>query len=157
MDWVIQKSTELGMASLTPLISAHVIVRPHAARQAAQQDRWQRIALEAAQQSERWECPPILTLCEASSFFEQRFPSPVNLILSERGPWQSLTSIPLPSGSDSLVRIAVGPEGGWREEELAHAIECGFSPVTLGKRILRAETATLTALSVIQSRLGELG
>jgi 16S rRNA (uracil1498-N3)-methyltransferase len=157
MDWVIQKATELGMASLTPLISSHVIVRPHAARQAAQQDRWQRIALEAAQQSERWECPRILIPCEASDFFKQRLPSPVNLILSERGPWQSITSIPLPSGSNSLIRIAVGPEGGWRPEELDYAIECGFSPVTLGKRILRAETATLAALSVIQSRLGELG
>jgi len=157
MDWVIQKTTELGMASLTPLISSHVIVRPNAARQAAQQDRWQRIALEAAQQSERWEYPKILLPCEASDFFKQRLPSPLNLILSERGPWQSLTSIPLPSGLDSLIRIAVGPEGGWRPEELAHAVECGLSPVTLGKRILRAETATLAALSVLQSRLGELG
>jgi len=53
--------------------------------------------------------------------------------------------------------MAFGPEGGWSQEEVARALECGFVPVTLGTRILRAETATLAALSVLQGRLGELG
>lgn len=157
MDWVIQKATELGMASLTPLISSHVIARPKPERLAAQQDRWQRIALEAAQQSEQWECPRIHAPCSAEGYFEQSLPGAVQLILSERGAGESLTSIPLPGGADGMVRLAIGPEGGWRQEELTRAMDCGFSPVTLGKRILRAETATLAALSLLQGRLGELG
>jgi 16S rRNA (uracil1498-N3)-methyltransferase len=63
----------------------------------------------------------------------------------------------LPGARDGVIRLAIGPEGGWRQEELTRAIDCGFSPVTLGKRILRAETATLAALSLLQGRLGELG
>jgi 16S rRNA (uracil1498-N3)-methyltransferase len=157
MDWVIQKATELGMAQLTPLISSHAIVRPKPDRSVAQQERWQRIALEAAQQSECWECPQILAPCEARSYFQQGPPQSVNLILSERGPGWSLASCPLPAGGSSLIRMAIGPEGGWGEEEFAQAVESGFSPVTLGQRILRAETATLVALSLLQSRLGELG
>jgi 16S rRNA (uracil1498-N3)-methyltransferase len=55
------------------------------------------------------------------------------------------------------VAIAVGPEGGWTKEERGNALHYGFTPVTLGPRILRAETAALAALSILQSRLGELG
>jgi 16S rRNA (uracil1498-N3)-methyltransferase len=55
------------------------------------------------------------------------------------------------------VAIAVGPEGGWTKEERGNALHCGFTPVTLGTRILRAETAALAALSILQSRLGALG
>lgn len=157
MDWVIQKATELGVAALVPLMTAHTVVRPRTIRLAPQQERWQRIALEAAQQAERWEVPTVSAPWEPSKFFKVQSPAALKLILSARGPGQTLASIPLPCGPESLVVIAVGPEGGWTSEELAQALECGFLPVTLGNRILRAETATLAALSVLQSRLGELG
>jgi len=157
MDWVIQKATELGAASFVPLIGRHVVIRPKAARVATQQQRWQRIALEAAQQAERWEIPTVATPCEATAFFSQQPPADVNLILRERAPGQSLASIPLPNTPESTIVIATGPEGGWAREELGIALEHGFTPVTLGKLILRAETAALAALSILQSRVGELG
>ena len=157
MDWVIQKATELGAASFVPLIGRHVIIRPKAGRVSTQQQRWQRIALEAAQQAERWEIPTVAAPCEATEFFAKQPPADVNLILRERGPGQNLASIPLPSGPESTIVITTGPEGGWAREELAIALEHRFTPVTLGTRILRAETAALAALSILQSRVGDLG
>ncbi|MGH7208038.1 MAG: RsmE family RNA methyltransferase [Nitrospiraceae bacterium] len=157
MDLVIQKASELGAASLIPLVSRHVIARPRADRLVAQQQRWQRIALEAAQQAERWEVPVVHTTCNATEFFAGQPVHTVSLILSERGDGHSLTSVVLPCGPEGRVAIAVGPEGGWTKEERESALQCGFTPVTLGTRILRAETAALAAVSILQSRLGELG
>ncbi|OLD38375.1 MAG: hypothetical protein AUG11_00680 [Nitrospirae bacterium 13_1_20CM_2_62_14] len=157
MDWVIQKASELGAASLIPLVSRQVIARPRADRLVPQQQRWQRIALEAAQQAERWEVPVVHTTCEATEFFAGQPVHTVGLILTERGDGRSLASVALPSGPEGRVAIAVGPEGGWTKEERGNALHCGFTPVTLGTRILRAETATVVALAILQSRLGELG
>lgn len=157
MDWAIQKATELGAAAIVPLLTARTIVRPRPARVSTQQERWQRIAREAAQQAERREVPPIHPPIDATEFFRSHPPADLHLILGERDPGQSLATMALPDRADSHVILVVGPEGGWTREELASARECGFVPVTLGPRILRAETAALAALSVLQSRLGELG
>ncbi|WP_447972629.1 RsmE family RNA methyltransferase [Nitrospira sp. Kam-Ns4a] len=157
MEWVIQKATELGAAGLVPMISSRSVVRPQPDRVAGQRERWQRIALEAAQQSERWEVPEVAAPCEAREFFLRGSRATLALILSERGPGKPLSSIALPAGPAASLAVAVGPEGGWTGEELEAAVACGFVPATLGKRILRAETAVLAALSILQSRLGELG
>lgn len=157
MDWAIQKSTELGVAAIIPLISRHTVVRPKQGRIDSQQERWQRIAREAAQQSERWDIPMIEVPRDAVDFFATPDPAGLKLILSERRPGQSLRSVPLPSVPAQTVVLAIGPEGGWRDEELDAAGANGYLAVALGARILRAETAALAAVSVIQNRLGELG
>lgn len=158
MDWVVQKATELGVAGIVPLLTRRVITRPRPERVGPQQARWQRIALEAAQQAERWDVPHIERPQDARHFFSSRATDAVALILTERETGrESLTSISLPAGPESRILLAVGPEGGWEKEELSEALRHGFIPVTLGPRILRAETAALAALSVLQSRLGELG
>jgi len=157
MDWAIQKSTELGAAILVPLVSDQTIVRPKQGRAGAQQERWQRIAREAAQQSERWDIPMIEASRGAADFFSTPNLAGLKLILSERDARQSLRSVPLPSSPAQTIALAIGPEGGWRDEELDAAAANGFLAVTLGTRILRAETAALAALSILQSRLGELG
>ncbi|MFM8552607.1 MAG: 16S rRNA (uracil(1498)-N(3))-methyltransferase [Nitrospiraceae bacterium] len=157
MDWLIQKATELGVASLLPIVTSHTIVRPKTERHHVQQERWQKIALEASQQSERWEVPEIAAPCDTIAFFEAQSSASCRLILSERADGQSLATVALPSQPDESIVIAIGPEGGWTQEELGKARACGFLPVTLGQRILRAETAAIAALSIIQSRLGELG
>jgi len=157
MDWAIQKTTELGAAAIVPLVSEHTIVRPKQGRVGSQQERWQRIAIEAAQQSERWDVPAIGVPCTAMEFFVTPNPAGLKLILSERGTGQSLSAVPLPSSPTQTIALAIGPEGGWRDEELAQADANGFLPVTLGARILRAETAALAAVSILQTRLGELG
>lgn len=157
MDWAIQKATELGVGAMIPLVSEQTVVRPKRERVTAQQERWRRIAIEAAQQSERWEIPSVGVPCSAVEFFATPGLALRKLILSERSTGQALNSVPLPSTPVDTIALAVGPEGGWREEELAAARAHDFIPVTLGARILRAETAVLAAVSVIQSRLGELG
>jgi 16S rRNA (uracil1498-N3)-methyltransferase len=157
MDWVVQKATELGVAVIAPVVSARVITRPKADRLKPQQERWQRIALEAAQQAERWTIPVVSSSQSVSDFFETQAPSSLRLLLSERRSGQRLHAVALPDGPDHQVVLAVGPEGGWEGEEVQHALERGFTPVTLGSRILRAETAAIAAISILQSRLGELG
>jgi len=157
MDWLIQKATELGAAQFVPIVSHHSVVRPRADRVKNQQERWQHIALEAAQQSERCEIPDVEFPIEAEGFFTNHPTSDLRLILSERSHGQSISSLKLPAGRNERVVVAVGPEGGWRVEELDLAGRCGFVPISLGSRILRAETAGLAALTLLQSRLGQLG
>ena len=157
MDWAVQKATELGTAAIVPLISARVIARPKAERLGSQQERWQRIALEASQQAERWDVPAVKPPTRVSDFFTDDSLPLFRLILSERVDGLSLSSIELPTSPDTSIVLAVGPEGGWEKEELAQALDSRFTPVTLGRRILRAETAAVAAISIVQSRLGELG
>ncbi len=157
MDWIIQKATELGVATLIPLVAEQGIVRPRPSRSDAQQERWQRIAFEGAQQSERWDVPIVTAPHKADVFFAEQSVQDTKIILSERSSGSSLQQVALPAGAATRVIVAVGPEGGWRKEELQQAVQQGFLPVTLGPRILRAETAAVAALTVIQSRLGELG
>lgn len=157
MDWIIQKVCEIGVSSITPLVTNRVVVKVRDGWQDSKLLRWQRIALEAAQQSEQWVVPQILAPIEAATFFTKKTDCSLNLILSERWPGQGLGAIRLPTTPDSLVRIAVGPEGGWEKQELEHAMSAGFSPINMGQRILRSETAAVAALSILQSRLGELG
>ncbi len=157
MDWLIQKATELGTASLIPLLTERGIARPPASRIPTQQQRWQQIALEAAQQSERWDLLEVLPAREATEFFTEPPAHSLRIILCERRAGHSLSSLPLPSDPESVVSLAIGPEGGWTSEEVRVALEHGFVPVSLGGRILRAETAALTSVSILQSRFGELG
>ena len=157
MDWLIQKATELGVADILPLVTHLGVVRPRPDRVQTQRERWQRIATEAAQQSERWESPSIAVPMDVDVFFQDQRPASLRLLLSERLDGQSMSSVGLPiEGIDRMI-LAVGPEGGWKSEEVGDAIRCGFIAVTLGPRILRAETAGLAALTILQSRLGRLG
>jgi 16S rRNA (uracil1498-N3)-methyltransferase len=78
-------------------------------------------------------------------------------MLLERTGRRRLSEVPLPSGPSDTVVLLIGPEGGWRESEAAEALAKDFVPISLGSRILRAETAAIAAVSIIQSRLGALG
>jgi len=156
MDWVIQKSTELGVAAIVPLVSDRVIARPRAERVAVQQERWQRIALEAAQQAERWDVPVVHAPEPADTWFAGA-EGHVKLMLVERAEAQSLAAVALPDGAPSVISLCIGPEGGWTVGEQNAGRELGFLPVALGERILRAETAAIAAVTIVQSRTGELG
>ncbi|MGH7254947.1 MAG: RsmE family RNA methyltransferase, partial [Nitrospirales bacterium] len=123
----------------------------------SQVDRWQRVAREAAQQAERWDVPIILEPRAYEAALADCPDRPIRLILTERTGGLSLNATPLPNADSPGLVLAVGPEGGWTPEEVQQALEEGFLTVTLGKVILRAETATLAALSILQSRMGTLG
>lgn len=156
MSWVIQKATELGVSAIAPLISAHVAVRPQIDRLQAYQERWQSIAEEAAQQSERWEIPKLLLPRTTAEFWKEYQDSCVGIILIERESMKGFASLKLPSNPLGKIVLTVGPEGGWAQEELEEAQNNNFQSITLGPNILRGETATVAAISIIQNRLGYL-
>lgn len=156
MDWVIQKATELGVDRIIPVYATYSVVKLHADRTERQLARWQRIAVEAAQQSERWSVPHIeepINFSQVATGNAHSF----TIMLAERSTGASLQSIPLPTGADKRLLLLIGPEGGWTEEELRLSKTQGCTAVTLGTRILRAETAAIATISILQARLGELG
>ncbi|MFY4727706.1 16S rRNA (uracil(1498)-N(3))-methyltransferase [Nitrospira sp. BLG_2] len=156
MDWVIQKATELGVSEIVPIESRHSVVHLKADRLDNQLTRWQRIALEAAQQSEQWRVPAI-TLPQSLSTLLASRASTISLMLAERREGKSLQTVELPQDVTSSLLILIGPEGGWNKDEIEVAEQVKAVPITLGQQILRAETAAIAAISILQSRLGQLG
>jgi len=143
MDFLIQKATELGVHTFTPMITRYCEKRVHSARQI---ERWQRIILEACKQCGR----PIPMQIGDPITLEQLQPADSsNRIM----PWEDENNHPL---SPALLRdnrptlLLIGPEGGFHPTEVTLALDLGFSTVSLGPRILRAETAALAATSIIQ-------
>ena len=157
MDWVIQKATELGVSEIIPLQSRHTIVQLRPERLDAQLARWQRIALEAAQQSEQWRVPLTAQPQSLVECLARRPPPALSLMLTERLEGQSLRTVPLSPDNEESVLVLIGPEGGWAKEEVAQVEQAGATLITLGPHILRAETAAIVATGILQSRLGALG
>ena len=145
MDWVIQKATELGVAAIVPIHSTHSVIKPNPERLEHQRSRWERIARDAAQQSERWTIPTIADPVDLAEICRQYASAPLKSILVERSSGPSLATVPLPLDSQHPIVLLVGPEGGWAPDEQRLAQEQGFLPLTLGPRILRAETAAIAA------------
>ncbi|MBA5866017.1 MAG: 16S rRNA (uracil(1498)-N(3))-methyltransferase [Nitrospira sp. CR1.3] len=156
MEWVIQKATELDVDSIVPVHTRHGVVKIKPERVEHQLARWQRIALEAAQQSERWTIPTIAEPTELSKV-AVAYPSAGKFVMTERSTATAAATVALQSGPEQTILLVIGPEGGWDQDELHTMQEQGYRTVTLGSRILRAETAAIAGLSIIQSRLGELG
>ena len=157
MDWVIQKATELGVDELVPVQSRHSVVQLKADRIDSQIARWHRIALEAAQQSEQWHLPTIAPPQSLATLLRNCAAGTVTLMLAERLEGKSLRTVELPQDATGSVLMLIGPEGGWSKEEMRMAEQAGIEQVTLGPHILRAETAAIATISILQSRLGQLG
>jgi 16S rRNA (uracil1498-N3)-methyltransferase len=135
-ELALQKGTEIGVSSFLPLQTARCEVRAERVR--GKGERWEKILLEAAKQSGRLVVPAL----EPSLPFEQALASPgVNVMLDPSGTTE-------PPAGDSL-RIFIGPEGGWSDEELAAATEMGAHVWSLGPRRLRAETAAIAACTLL--------
>lgn len=147
---IIRPGTELGAATFQPLITERTLLKPSAAKQS----RWQRIVIEAAEQSERQWVPAIAVPMGWTDYLASLDPQPsIKLICVARYPSPLLGAYlhqvsPASHPSDSII-VATGPEGGWTETEIEQAIARGFQPVSLGKRILRAITAPTVALAQI--------
>jgi 16S rRNA (uracil1498-N3)-methyltransferase len=157
MDWVIQKATELGVDELIPIESRHSVVQLKADRVDHQLVRWQRIAIEAVQQSEQWHVPTIVPPQSLAALLTGRATRTLTLMLAERREGKSLQTVELPQDMTNSVLILIGPEGGWNKEEVQIAEQAKVVPITLGQQILRAETAAIATISILQSRLGKLG
>ncbi len=157
MDWVIQKATELGVHEIIPIESRHSVVQLKADRLDHQLTRWQRIALEAAQQSEQWRIPTIARPQSFTTLLSRDQTTSTIFMLAERHDGKSLQTIALPQNTSGSLLILIGPEGGWSKEEREIAERRGIKPMTLGQQILRAETAAIATIGILQSRLGRLG
>jgi 16S rRNA (uracil1498-N3)-methyltransferase len=145
-DLVVQKATELGVIKIVPLITRYADIKLRDEIDAAKRvARWQRIALEASKQSGRAVVPKV----ENPKQFESVLQNPC-LLFSEREGGHGLKQIENP------ITAIIGSEGGWSDEELDQARAAGAQLVTLGGRILRAETAAITAAALLQHRFGDL-
>jgi len=152
MGWVIQKATELGVSAIVPLITDRVILKLSGNQGETHHARWIRIALEAAQQSERWSLPTILPIQTFQQFLESPRQNPA-IFLAEREEGASLLTIPCAKEqSGAEVTVIIGPEGGWSPGEVEAAQSHNWTFASFGKEILRAETASLAALAILQAR-----
>ncbi|HJP94095.1 MAG TPA: 16S rRNA (uracil(1498)-N(3))-methyltransferase [Pyrinomonadaceae bacterium] len=151
-DLVVQKSTELGVSKIVPLITHFADIHLRDARDAAKRvSRWQRIAFEAAKQSGRAVVPEIATPVPFDSALAV---DDLGVMFSERlgDSLASLTNQPKPRAVTALV----GSEGGWSDEEIESARARDFHVITLGGRILRAETAAIVVTALLQHIFGDL-
>jgi 16S rRNA (uracil1498-N3)-methyltransferase len=157
LEWVWQKATELGVSTMVPVISQRTVVRPVSGLR-SKQARWDAIVREAAEQSGRGRLP---TMAPACNFADLLADAPgLRLVAWEEegesspGLIHALTRASLPVEAVSLL---IGPEGGLQSDEIAQAQAAGWQVVSLGVRILRAETAALAAVTLVMGALGEMG
>jgi 16S rRNA (uracil1498-N3)-methyltransferase len=150
-EWAIEKATELGVSTIVPLAAARSekALLVAAAKRA---ERWRKILIEASQQSRRVRVPKLEPLVKP----EQAFTSSkagVKILLSERPDAATLRDVLLNERASAAL-LAIGPEGGWTDEELEAARQAGLREASLGKLILRTETAVVAGLSCVNFALG---
>jgi 16S rRNA (uracil1498-N3)-methyltransferase len=159
MEWVIEKATELGAARFIPMTARRS--EKHLVQAApARVERWRRVAREAAKQSRRSDVPVVedVVLLKPAVHIRAAHPG-LSLLLAEQERTTTLyaamqAALQQPTMEKPAVNLAVGPEGGWTAEEEALFGTEGWQAVSLGPRILRAETAGITAMAVIAAMLG---
>lgn len=153
LEHVIQKATELGAAEIVAFPAARCVSRPEGKSLEKKRERWQKIAASAAEQSGRGVIPEIVTLSSYADALTRAAQADKAILFYEneraRTLWAAL------EGSWRTVSLLTGPEGGLTEAEVAQARESGLEICTLGRRILRCETAPLCALSAVMFAAGE--
>jgi 16S rRNA (uracil1498-N3)-methyltransferase len=151
MEWAIEKATELGIARITPILARRT--EKHLAQSALKRsERWRRIALESAKQSRRTDIPEISDPLQLKLALEQE-QSPTRILLSETEQTTTLAAAITQVTPTTGIALAIGPEGGWTPEEISIFTQHNWQPVTLGPRILRAETAAIAAIAIAASHL----
>ena len=154
LEHVIQKATELGAYEIVTFPSARCVSRPDEKSLKKKLERWEKIAASAAEQSGRGRIPKVLVLGSFSEALTRAAQADKALMFYEHE--EALTlKMALSTGSFGTVSLLTGPEGGLEEAEVAQAREAGLQVCTLGKRILRCETAPLCALSAVMYDAGE--
>ena len=151
MDFTLQKSVELGVAEIRPVISERCVVRLSGERAEKRVTRWQEIVVSACEQSGRNIVPKVLPLTTYAQALQQ-LPQETTKLLMSLNRAQKLSDVRPQSGK---VVFMVGPEGGWTEKEEQQAFDAGFQSVTLGKRVLRTETASLAVIAAMQTLWGD--
>jgi len=153
MEWAIEKCTELGVSRIVPVIARRTDSHL-AAASAKRVERWQRIARQASEQSRRAAPPEIavpIKLAEALTLQVA-----LRIVLAESEERTLLRDVVRPDASGGAVALAVGPEGGWTDDESQSFGQAGWISASLGNTILRAETAAMAAVAVVASELYSL-
>lgn len=149
MDWIVQKSTELGVTALTPLATEHTGVKLSGDRATKKIQHWQQVAISACEQCGRNRPPAVHSLQTLESWLastdaERKF------VLHHRADSVDAGATP------ASIALLVGPEGGLSEREIAAAEHSGFTSLRLGPRVLRTETAPLAAIAILQGYWGDM-
>jgi 16S rRNA (uracil1498-N3)-methyltransferase len=150
MDLLVQKTSELGVTRIVPVVAERSVARPRAERSR----RWQTIAIEAARQSGRADVPEVTAPLPLAEALPLAAPCASRLAL-----WEDERALPLRqacAGSAQAVALLIGPEGGLARGEVERARAAGFVTVGLGPRILRVETAAIVAVALVQAAAGGL-
>lgn len=150
MDFAIQKAVELGVTEITPLFTERCGVKLDGERLAKRNEQWQKIAISACEQSGRSVVPTVHPAISLTQWLAQ----PTKELALTLDPRASATIKTLAPAS--AIRLVIGPEGGFTDQEVAITANAGFNGIQLGPRILRTETAALTAISALQLQFGDL-
>ena len=153
MDFVVQKATELGLKRITPVLTNHGIVKFDQERAEKRRLHWQQVASSACEQSGRTRPPLVDAPIALNSWFGAKDSADSTQLILKPGAISQLASITPPA---TKLCLLIGPEGGFSEREYEDAEIAGFRAVALGPRILRTETAALAAITIAQSRWGDL-
>jgi len=159
MEMIIQKSTELGASRIVPFISSRSIPRLTGSRATAKAARWRKIAIEASRQCGRGNVPEVSEIVSFDEMLSTPDRHTLRIILWEAEQELRIREILTDekhAGVDSFF-IVIGPEGGFSWEEIEKARQCGFISASLGRLILRTETAPLAVLSILQYEKGVFG
>ncbi|MBA2652043.1 MAG: 16S rRNA (uracil(1498)-N(3))-methyltransferase [Tatlockia sp.] len=151
MEFVVQKAVELGVASLSPILTSRSVVRLEPERMEKKLAQWQAVAIAACEQSGRNQLPLISKVVTLDDYLQHN-EARLKLVLD---PKESKTWRDYEFGQ-SEIALLIGPEGGFSKDELKQIFSQGFNPLYLGPRILRTETAAIAALSVLQAVCGDL-
>jgi 16S rRNA (uracil1498-N3)-methyltransferase len=151
MDFIVQKATELGVTRLVPVLSQRSVVRLDESQSASKAAHWRAVAVSACEQCGRNRLPIIETPAPLIDYLATSAPAAARLVLEpDLGPAATLSNL------ETAVEIAIGPEGGFGDDELDAFRIAGFVRVRLGPRILRTETAAIAALTWLQTRFGDM-
>lgn len=158
MEWVIQKGTELGMAGLIPLRTKRAVMKLEGSKAKDRVERWQKICGEAAKQSHRVREPKVFPVVDWKEL-KELLPSTTQWIIPyENEKTKTLRSVLQDFNPQEPIAILIGPEGGFEDSEVLWVQEhLQAQSVSLGPRILRAETAAIAALTLVLGHYGDLG
>jgi len=155
MDFTLQKSVELGVNKITPLFTERCGVKLSADRLAKKREQWQKIVISACEQSGRCVVPEVTEPMLLQDWLKQETDA-LKLNLHPKAK-HSIMTLPMEKvASEQRVRLLIGPEGGLSDTEIEQANQTGFQDILLGPRVLRTETAALTAITALQCRFGDL-
>jgi 16S rRNA (uracil1498-N3)-methyltransferase len=155
-DFLVRKATELGVHTIVPLITQHCVARLPQGSEVNRTQRWQRIAAEASKQCGRTRVPEVYpAMMSVEPFCRQFSDCDLKLVFWEGETRTRLHDIPADASVSSIAFLA-GPEGGWADSEIELLRNQGYQTVSLGPRLLRADSVSLVILSLLQHRWGDL-